>query len=215
VLDYVALERAPTTAESFAVPADQVVHAMRLAVETQRGGWRIEAWWNPARRVGWRDWGRVGADDYEPRHADFQRVGLNAYRPWVLTPRLLARVEAAWMAGRDLDRFSRYAFGTFDNRLRGYPSASIRYDRGGAVRTALVWQTGGRIRLDGFFDAGIVHDPGFGSGSRIYPGIGAALEGPGPWSLLLGAEWGYGIEGIDSDGQQGTHVVRLTAYKLF
>ena len=28
------------------------------------------------------------------------------------------------MGGEDLDRFSRYSFGTFDNRLRGYPSAS-------------------------------------------------------------------------------------------
>ena len=34
------------------------------------------------------------------------------------------------MGGRDLDRFSRFAFGTFDNRLHGYPSALVRYDRG-------------------------------------------------------------------------------------
>jgi hypothetical protein len=214
-LDYVALERAPTTAASFVVPADQVVHAARLALETQRGGWRLEAWWNPARRTGWREWGRQGSDDFDPAHVGFQRVGVSAYRPWVLSPRLLARVEAAWMAGRDLDRFSRYAFGSFDNRLRGYPSASIRYDRGGALRSALVWQPGARLRIDGFFDAALVRDPGFGSDYRAYPGVGAALEGPGPWSLLLGAEWGYGIEGRNSDGTRGTHVVRLTAYKVF
>ncbi|HSL21430.1 MAG TPA: hypothetical protein VK886_07840 [Vicinamibacterales bacterium] len=215
VFDYVALDRAESTAATFVVPADQVVHGARIAVETQRAGWRLEAWWNPARRAGWREWGAPGATDDQEAQGDFQRFGASAYRPWVLTPRLLARVEAAWMSGRDLDRFSRYAFGTFDNRLRGYPSAGIRYDRGGALRTALVWQAGGRIRLDGFADAALVRDPGFGRGHRTYPGVGAAVEVPGPLGLLLGAEWGYGIKGLNSDGSEGTHVVRVTAYKVF
>lgn len=215
LFDYVALERGPSTAPSFVTPADQVVHGALLTLETQRAGWRLEGWWNSARRSGWRAWGRPDTDDYREEHADFQRFGVNASRLWMLSPRLLARVEAAWMSGRDLDRFSRYAFGSFDNRLRGYPSASIRYDRGAALRTALAWQAGGRLRLDGFGDLGWVRDPGFGSRARAYPGIGAALEAPGPWSLLLGAEWGYGIRGLNTDGSRGTHVVRLTAYKVF
>ena len=43
------------------------------------------------------------------------------------------------MGGHDLDRFSRYAFGTFDNRLHGYPAALVRYDKGAVVRTAVAW----------------------------------------------------------------------------
>lgn len=215
LFDHVALEPGESTAGDFLVPADQVVHGSRLAVETQRFGWRAEAWWNPARRAGWRAWGRPGGLDYARADADFQRFGVSLYRPWVLSPRLLARVDLAWMAGRDLDRFSRYAFGTFENRLRGYPAASIRYDRGGALRTALAWQPGRRLRLDGFADVALVRDPGFGRRHRTYPAIGAALEAPGPFGLLLGAEWGYGLEGVNRDGSRGTHVVRITAYKLF
>jgi hypothetical protein len=215
LFDYVALGRGSSTASTFVVPVDQVVHGLRVSLETQRAGWRVEGWWNPARRSGWRAWGRPGGEDFDPTHVDFQRFGVNAYRPWVLSRRVLARIEAAWMSGTDLDRFSRYAFGTFDNRLRGYPSASIRYDRGGALRTALVWQPGGRLRIDGFADAAVVRDPGFGERHRTYPGLGAAVEAPGPWSLLVGAEWGYGLQGLNTDGTRGTHVVRLTAYKVF
>ena len=51
------------------------------------------------------------------------------------------------MAGTDLDRFSRFAFGTFDNRLHGYPSALVRYDRGGVVRTALAWTAAKALRI--------------------------------------------------------------------
>ncbi len=42
-----------------------------------------------------------------------------------------------------------------------------------------------------------------------------ALEAPGPFGLLLGAEWGYGIRGLNADGRRGTHVIKLTAYKVF
>jgi hypothetical protein len=215
LFDYVALDRGESTADAFAVPADQLVHGLRLSVETQRAGWRLEGWWNPARRAGWRTWGFPGSGDFDPSHADFQRFGITAYRPWILSKTVLARIETAWMSGSDLDRFSRYAFGSFDNRLRGYPSASIRYDRGIVLRSAIVWQPGGRIRLDGFADAALVREPGFSSRARGYPGIGAAVETPGPWSLLLGAEWGYGIHGLNTNGTRGTHVVRLTAYKVF
>lgn len=215
VFDLTVFDAADTTSSSFAVPGRQVVHAARVALETQRGGWRIEAWWNPGRRSGWREWGFAGSGEYDPGHATFQRFGASVSRPWVLTPRWLARLEVAAMGGADLDRFSRYAFGTFDNRLRGYPSASIRYDRGAVARGAIVWQPSARLRLDGFADAALVREPGFGRAARGYPGIGAAIEAPGPFSLLLGAEWGYGPKGINADGSRGTHVVRITAYKVF
>ncbi len=215
VVDYVALDRTDSTAAGFVVPADQVVHGARLSLETQQAGWRLAGWWNPARRAGWHPWGVPGSADYRPQDRDFQRAGFSASRPWLLAPRMMARVEAAWMAGTDLDRFSRYGFDSFENRLRGYPSASVRYDRGGVLRTALVAQPGGRLRLDAFGDVALVREPGFGRALRTYPGIGAALEAPGPFGLLLGAEWGFGFRGLNTNGTQGTQVIRLTAYKLF
>ena len=119
------------------------------------------------------------------------------------------------MGGRDLDRFSRYAFGTFDNRLHGYPAALIRYDHGGVIRTAAAVSLFRVMRLDGFADSALVHDPGFGPGLRNYTGLGAALEAPAPFGMLIALEWGYGLQGVDTDGRRGTHVVRLAGYKIF
>jgi len=215
VFDYVALDRASSTAPNFVVPANQVVHAARLSLERQEWGWRMVGWWNPAWRAGWRGWGFPEAAGLETAGSAFQRWGVSASRPWVITPRLLTRVEAEWMAGSGLDRFSRYAFDAFENRLHGYPSASVRYDRGAVLRTVIAGQPGGRIRLDGFADMAVVRDRGFGRAIRAYPGIGAAVEAPGPAGLLLGAEWGYGFQGLKANGRRGTQVVRFTAYKLF
>jgi hypothetical protein len=213
-LDYTQFSAADVTAATFTVPADQVAHSLRVALEGQRAGWNASVWWSGSRRSGWRRWG-IEASDYNSRHVDYQRYGATLARPVVLSPTLVARIEAAWMDGRDLDRFSRYAFGTFDNRLRGYPSALIRYDRGTALRMAAAWAVTRRLRVDGFLDTAYVHDPGFGPGLRRFTGAGAAVEAPAPFGILIAAEWGYGFEGINANGRRGTQVVRLSAFKLF
>ncbi|MCA1560312.1 MAG: hypothetical protein LC753_02730 [Acidobacteria bacterium] len=212
-LDYTHFAAGDATTAAFVVPPAQLVHAARLAIDSQRAGWNFTLWWNPAMRSGWRAWGRGG--EYRPSHRSFQRYGASLSRSAVLTPRLVARAEAAGMGGRDLDRFSRYSFGTFDNRLRGYPSALVRYDRGGVLRGAVGWAAGRLVRLDGFLDTAWVHDPGFGAGLRNYTGIGGAVEAPAPFGTLLALEWGYGIQGIDTTGGRGTHVMRVSGYKVF
>jgi hypothetical protein len=214
-LDFTHFAPSDLTSPAFAVPASQIVHGARVALEGQRAGWNASLWWNPATRSGWRAWGIEARGDYDPRHANFQRYGVSISRSAVITPRLAGRVEGAWMAGRDLDRFSRYTFGTFENRLRGYPSALIRYDRGAVARGALAWSLAPFLRLDGFLDSAVVRDPAFGRGFRSYTGIGAAVEAPAPFGLLIAAEWGYGLRGVNADGSTGTHVVRVSAFKIF
>ena len=214
-LDYTHLARGDQTAPEFVVPPDQIVHGARLSLDMQRAGWNASLWWNPARRRGWRAWGRAASGEYDSAQRDFQRYGVTLARSTVITPHLVARAEAAWMAGRDLDRFSRYSFGTFDNRLRGYPSALIRYDRGGVVRTALAWGAAKLVRIDGFVDSAWAHDPGFGPGVRNYTGVGGAVEAPAPFGTLIAIEWGYGFRGVNTNGSLGTQVFRISAVKVF
>jgi hemolysin activation/secretion protein len=119
------------------------------------------------------------------------------------------------MGGHGLDRFSRYGFDAFQNTLRGYPTSTLRYDRGGVVRGALTWNAARQVRLDGFLDMARVRDPGIHPRSRTYVGLGAGLEAPLPLRALGSVEWGYGFQARGRSGQGGTHVVRVTAYKIF
>ena len=219
-LAHTSFDRAESTDSAFQVPASQWAHGFRVELHAQRYGWTFGGWWSPAKRVGWRPWGPGAAGEPDRpalplSPAGFQRWGATAGRTMLLSRALTGRVEAVYMDGRGLDRFSRYAFGTFDNRLKGYPSASVRFDRGGIARTALAWQAGPRLRLDGFFDAALVHDRGLDRRGRGYAGIGAAVETALPFGLLGGVEWGYGFQGVNADGSVGTHVVRVTTFKIF
>jgi hypothetical protein len=214
-LGYTRLRRSDLTDGHFAEPPSPLVHALRLSLEGERGPWTANVWWSPARRQRWGAWGWSDAQEGRSEQVDFQRFGASLARSFVLSPAALVRMEAAWMAGTDLDRFSRFGFDAFENRLRGYPSAGLRFDRGAVARTVAAWTVAGGVRLDAFADAAVVHDPGFGTGLRAYPGVGAGLEAPLPWRTLLAAEWGYGFQGRDRAGERGTHVLRLTAYKIF
>jgi hypothetical protein len=214
-LDYTDYARADSTAPGFVIPVSQVVHGLRVAVEGQRRGWNASAWWAPAIRQNWRPWGPQDNEAYRPGHRDFQRYGASLTRSVIVAPTLVARAEGVWMDGRDLDRFSRYSFGAFDNRLRGYPGALIRYDRGAVLRGAMAWTAGSRLRFDAFADSAFVHDPGLGDGLRPFTGIGLAVEVPAPFGTLVAAEWGFGVQGRRTDGGRGTHVFRVTAYRIF
>ncbi len=213
--DYTRLAAGDQTSPQFVVPANQVVHAALIGLDLQRAGWQASVSWSPAWRAGWRSWGAPGTEDFRAPKRDFQRYGASLSRSAVLRPGVTTRVEAAAMGGQNLDRFSRYAFGTFDNRLHGYPSALIRYDHGAVLRTAIAWAAAKAVRLDGFADTAAVHDPGFSTGLRNYTGFGLALEAPAPFRTLLALEWGYGLRGVNTDGSLGTQVVRLTGYKVF
>ena len=207
-----ALERTANTPPLFEVPGDVVDHGVLLAIDADRGPWSLRGWWNPARRSGWQPWGLPGTFDAATR--DYQRYGVRMTRTIALHPSLSSRLETSWMGGRDLDRFSRYAFDAFDNPLHGYPTSSIRYDRGAVVRSATAWTTHG-VRVDAFADAACVHDPGWASAARTYPGTGAGVESAGPFRTLLSVEWGYGFRAPRTGVGRGTHTARITVYRGF
>src|SRR5688572_27195564 len=69
--------------------------------------------------------------------------------------------------------------------------------------------------VDAFFDMAAVRDPGFGRAVQSYPGLGGAVEIPLPRRVLLAVEYGYGFKAQNTDGSRGTHVVKITGFKIF
>jgi hypothetical protein len=213
--DYNHFSRGDQTDAAFVIPRSQNAQTLRAGLDLQHRGWQASFWGSQTVRIGWERWGVPGSAEDAPPQTSFQRAGASVLRTTAISPRVTARIEGSIVAGRGLDRFSRMSFGAFDNRLHGYPSALIRYDRGAVLRTAISWAAANAIRLDGFADTAAVHDPSFGSGLRNYTGFGAAVECPAPFGTLLSVEWGYGVQGVNTDGRPGTQVLRITGYKVF
>jgi hypothetical protein len=212
-LSHTSLSRSDSTAADFVVPLSPTVHGLRLELETQRGPWTAAAWWAPAWRQRWSAWGAGSAADYDPRARRYERWGATASRTFVSGPRGVARVEAAWLGGRRLDRFSRYGFDGLEGRLRGYPGASIRFDRAAVVRGSATRELARGVRAEGYFDTALVHDAGFGAGLRGYSGVGGGLQAALPLRALVSLEWGHGFQGVGPGGRRGTDSFQLTVFK--
>ena len=99
-MDYTRFARGDSTAPGFIVPANQVVHGARVALDAQRSGWNASVWWNPAYAgpAGARG-ERPGSAEYRTGQRDFQRYGASLARSAVISPRLVARSRArGWRA---------------------------------------------------------------------------------------------------------------------
>lgn len=214
-LSYTRLGRSGLTAADFREPQSALAHGIRLALDAERGAWAGTAWWRPAWRPHWRAWGFEDAPEDAEGARDYQRYGIRLGRAFVASPQVSGRLELAAMAGSGLDRFSRFAFDGFEERLTGYPVGSVRFDRGIVARTALVWLARPRLRLHAWADGARVRDAGFDFQGRTLVGLGAGLETALPFKALLAVEWGHGVQGRDRDGREGTHTLRVTAYRVF
>ena len=101
-LDYTRLRAAPETSAAFVVPADQSSTARGSRSKGSAAAGRDRSGGTP--RVEPAGARGEAAADYEPDHATFQRFGVAVAKSTVLSPRVVARVEAQWMDGQDLDR---------------------------------------------------------------------------------------------------------------
>jgi hypothetical protein len=214
-LEHNALMRSYLTAPGYVAPVSPLAHGLRLELEARRGPWTGVVFGSASRRARWEPWGPRGRLQPAGEAGSYERYGASLGRSLVVTPRATGRIEASWMAGRHLDRFSRYAVDSFLNRLRGYPAGSLRYDLGLLLRGQASVGLRPGLRADVFVDAGFLHDPGYGEGLRAYPGLGLGLELALPRGTLLAAEGGYAFAGRDREGREGTRSLQVTAVKTF
>jgi len=214
-LEYTRLRGSDLTTAVFALPDSHLAHGLRLALDGQQGPWSASLWWRAARRQHWRAWGLPGDAEGALPRGSYQRYGATLARTVIASPRLLGRLELDALVGQGLDRFSRYSFDGFENRLVGYPVASVRFDRGLVGHGLVSWRARPGLRLQALLDVARVRDAGFEQGGRTLVGLGAGVEAALPWRTLLAVDGGYGRDGLDRDGRRGTQTLRLTVFRVF
>ena len=213
--DYTKFSRGDATDAAFVVPPTRTRTAARIGLDLQRAGWQASIWGSqPAGRLA-----AVGVSASAirtPRTATSSATVRACSARRLIARVLAARIEAAWMGGqrsRSVQPLrvrhvrqppARLSVGAGPLRSRRRAAHGARLDGGKSVR------------LDGFADtAARARSRHSARGLRNFTGFGAAVEAPAPFGSLLAIEWGFGLQGIDTDGRRGTHVLRISGYKVF
>ena len=118
------------------------------------------------------------------------------------------------MGGDGLDRFSRCAWQFRQpparvsggaRPLRPWRHAAHRRSHDGGTRRAPRWLRRHRGRARSRLRSRV---------AQLHR-VRRRAQAPVPFRTLLSIEWGYGLQGIDTQGRRGTSVVRISTYKVF
>jgi len=177
-----------TTSATFAPPASTVTNGVGLAWEWKQNAYSVTASWAGYRRARWQAWGTAG--DYDPSHRDYAKYSVSATKVFFTGVHKFT-FNGAYYGGRDLDRFSKYQFGFFDeNRMRGVPSAGVRFEELGMIRGAYSFNLFDVYRLDLYLDQAMGRDRSVLPDWQPVTGIGLAFNLRGPRNTMLRGDIG-------------------------
>jgi len=186
-----------TTADNFEVPSSTVTQGLGGAWDYRRGGFVVQlngTWFG---RAAWHPWGlqdegALATPEVSPQ--TYEKYQVNVSRDFYVSAFQKLHLNSAWFSGRNLDRFSKYQFGLFDDtRIHGVPASGVRFGELAMVRGSYSLNIFEQYRLDLFMDqAWGRDDPGHGLWDPI-SGFGIAVNVRAPWNTILRADFGKSL----------------------
>ena len=141
------------TATTFRPPVSTVTNGVGLSWEWKQAGYSFLAGGTSYRRARWEPWGDPG--DYRPADQSYLKYSASLSKDYFFGFQKV-HLNTAYYGGRDLDRFSAYQFGLFDdNRVHGVPSAGVRFGELGMFRGSYSFNLFDQYRLDLFPRPGV------------------------------------------------------------
>ena len=199
-------QRDSDTAPDFVRPGRHVHQRRRAAPRRELLGLqRAPSTGDYASRANWEPWGFPGNPDYSPDRKGLLEVGRRASsKDQYFSGFRKLHVSASYLGGTDLDRFSKYEFGTFSGHpMHGYKSGSLRTEEAlPSINLSYGLNIEDIIRFEGFYDQAILNDQLSGFNNTYFSGAGLLASLNGPWqNSLLRGEIGvpvvsHGIHGV-------------------
>lgn len=178
-----------TTAEDFTVPKSTITNGLGTGYEFRRAGYSFTAaatWYD---RLGWRSWGPAGG--LETGTGRYAKYSASLSKDFYFNLFQKIHLNGAWFGGHNLDRFTRYQFGLFDDtKMHGVPASGIRFADLGMARGSYSFNLLDQYRLDLFLEHAAGRETGASDPVRHITSIGAAFNLRAPWHTILRADVG-------------------------
>jgi len=179
------------TAADFIVPTSTVTTNGSMNYEYRRAGYSVLAAYAYFRRASWGTWG--DGTDFDPAARSYTKYNLGVNKDFFFRTFHKIHLNTAYYGGQREDRFSMYRFGLFDEtRMRGVPSAGLRFSELGMLRALYSFNLFDLYRLAVYTDRAWGRTP---SNRGWQPTTGTGIEvnfrGPKTTMLKLGVGKGF------------------------
>jgi hypothetical protein len=235
-LEYVRYSRDEETPSEFVTPTDTFVHNLEGRLEFNRKGTTMRLFGTYSRRSDWEPWGFPTAslaslgpqaavpgfgggtllEEFDSDHEDYLRYGVSVSSLWNPTVLQTLRADLSWLQGEDLDRYSKFRFGTLGaTRLRGFGGSGIRFDQGFIGRGVYMFGLGSLLRLDISLEHGRVRERDLGEAEFLdFTGAGLAGNFTLPRGWVVRLDYGMGLIS-DFDELEGDQEALLQLLRIF
>lgn len=206
-------QRDKDTGPAFVTPVDTFTDGAELKLVANISGFNAVASGSVYRRRKWEPWGDPATSEYDPDQQHYRKYSLSISKDRYFSGFRKLHLGVGYLGGHDLDRFSKYEFGSFSgNPVRGYKSGSLRTQSALVANVSYGLNIEDIIRFEGFYDQAVLNDRRSGFDNTYFSGAGLLASVNGPWSnSLLRAEIGTPVV---SHGIRG-FVVNVLLLKLF
>lgn len=178
------------TAEAFELPDSTMTHGVGLGYEFRRWGYSFVGAATHFRRASWSAWGLDEGSGLPEPEPDYTRYSVSLSRDLYYGFHKI-HMNVAYFGGENLDRFSRYQFGMFDDtRIHGVPASGLRFDSLALARGSYSFNIFDQYRLDLFFEHGRGRDLSIDRSWQPVTGLGAAVNVRAPYDTILRADVG-------------------------
>ncbi|MEO1370548.1 MAG: hypothetical protein AAFX50_25480, partial [Acidobacteriota bacterium] len=114
------------TADNFILPEDTLVSSFQTELTYSRSGYRFRLSGSYESRADWEFWGLPDNTDFDPEQEDYIKWQASVGKTWWLPKFTKFGLELEHLDGEDLDRWSKYDFGTFgDADVAGYQNGLV------------------------------------------------------------------------------------------
>lgn len=206
-------QRDKQTAADFVTPVDTFTDGAELRLVGNVSGFNATLSGSYFRRRKWEFWGVPATSEYDPRQRDYWKYSVALSKDRYFSGFRKLHVGVAYLGGSDLDRFSKFEFGSFSgNPIRGFKSGSLRTESAALANLSYGLNIEDIIRFEVFYDQALVTDKRSGFDRTYFSGAGLLASLNGPWqNSLVRGEVGLPVV---SHGVHG-FVVNVILLKLF
>ena len=198
------------TDPAFVVPVSTPTVNGAVNYEYRRAGYSLLGSYAYYQRATWEAWGY--GDDFDPSSRSFTKYNLGLSKDYYFWTFSKVHLNAAYYGGQREDRFSMYRFGLFDEtRMRGIPSAGVRFSELGMVRASYSFNLLNMYRLAAYLDQAWGHTPA-SSDWESTTGVGFEVNFRGPKTTMLKLGVGKGFLPTVYRGS-GSWVVEVLVFK--
>lgn len=190
--------RDTTTSDDFLVPSSTVTNGLGAAWEYRRGGYSLLLSGSRFRRATWRAWGAppapAGTLADSAGQQRYAKYSASLSRDFYFNVFHKIHLNGAWFGGSDLDRFSKYQFGLFDEtRIHGVPASGVRFGDLAMARGSYSLNIFEQYRLDLFLERAWGRDRAIEGSWQPITGLGVAVNFRAPKSTMLRADFGRSL----------------------